>query len=38
MIDALLEGGADPTAGTPSAVETARMFGVDDLDTLFEDR
>ena len=38
MIEALLVGGADPTAGIPSAVETARMFGLDDLVMLFEGR
>ena len=38
VIEALLHGGADPTAGTPSAVETARMFGNDDLVALFESR
>ena len=38
VIDALHDGGADPTAGIPSAVETARMFGLDDLVTLFEGR
>jgi uncharacterized protein len=35
-IEALLVGGADPAAGSPSAVETARMFGLDDLVALFE--
>jgi hypothetical protein len=35
---AVLDGGAGPTAGIPSAVETARMFGLDDLVALFEDR
>jgi hypothetical protein len=38
VIDALLDGGADPAAGIPSAAETARMFGLDDLVTLFEGR
>jgi hypothetical protein len=38
VIEALLDGGADPSAGTPSAVETARMFGLDDLIALFEGR
>ncbi len=38
VIDVLLGGGADPTAGIPSAVETARMFGLDDLVALFEGR
>lgn len=35
VIRALLTGGADPTAGTPSAVDTARMFGKTDLLELF---
>jgi hypothetical protein len=38
VIDALLDGGADPAAGTPSAVDTARMFGQDALVTRFESR
>ena len=38
VIEALLVGGADPTAGIPSAIETARMFGLDDLVALFESR
>jgi ankyrin repeat protein len=38
VIEALLGGGADPAAGIPSAVETARMFGADDLVILFADR
>jgi hypothetical protein len=38
VIGVLLDGGADPTAGMPSAVETARMFGLDDLVARFEDR
>jgi hypothetical protein len=38
VIEALLDGGADPTAGIPSAVETARGFGLDDLVALFEGR
>ena len=37
-LEALLDGGADPAAGNPSAVETARMFGNDDLVALFEGR
>ncbi|WP_395575456.1 ankyrin repeat domain-containing protein [Streptomyces sp. BK79] len=32
---ALLEAGADPSAGTPSAVETARMFARTELLELF---
>lgn len=35
VIRALLTGGADPSAGTPSAVDTARMFGKADLLELF---
>jgi ankyrin repeat protein len=35
VIRALLDGGADPRRGTPSAVDTARMFGKDDLLKLF---
>ncbi|MEU0131659.1 MULTISPECIES: ankyrin repeat domain-containing protein [unclassified Streptomyces] len=35
VIDALLAAGADPAAGTPSATDTARMFGKDDLLELF---
>ncbi|GAA2737053.1 ankyrin repeat domain-containing protein [Streptomyces nogalater] len=35
VIKALLEGGADPSKGTPSAVDTARMFGKTELLELF---
>jgi ankyrin repeat protein len=35
VIRALLDAGADPSAGTPSAVDTARMFGKADLLDLF---
>ncbi|MEU0164541.1 ankyrin repeat domain-containing protein [Streptomyces iakyrus] len=35
VIKALLEGGADPSIGTPSAVDTARMFGRTQLLELF---
>lgn len=35
MISALVDGGADPAAGTPSAIDTARMFGKDELLALF---
>jgi ankyrin repeat protein len=38
VVEALLDGGADSTAGIPSAVDTARMFGLNDLVTLFEGR
>lgn len=30
VVRALLDAGADPKAGTPSAIDTARMFGVED--------
>ncbi|MGW0704824.1 ankyrin repeat domain-containing protein [Streptomyces sp. NPDC002643] len=35
VIQVLLEGGADPYEGTPSAVDTARMFGRTELLKLF---
>jgi uncharacterized protein len=35
VIRALLAGGADPAEGSPSAVDTARMFGKTDLLELF---
>ncbi|MDH6491870.1 ankyrin repeat protein [Streptomyces sp. SAI-127] len=35
VIKALLEGGADPAEGTPSALDTARMFGRAELLELF---
>jgi ankyrin repeat protein len=38
VIRTLLAGGADPGAGTPSATDTARMFGKEDLLKLFGDR
>jgi hypothetical protein len=38
VIGALLDSGADPAAGMPSAVETVRIFGLDDLVALFKDR
>lgn len=31
VVRALVEGGADPLAGHPTAVDTARMFGREDL-------
>lgn len=31
VVDVLLAAGADPRAGTPSAIDTARMFGREDL-------
>ena len=36
VIEALLDAGADPRAGTPSAVETAQMFDRGDLVSRFE--
>ena len=36
VIDALLEAGANPQAGTPNAVDTATMFGREDLLGRFE--
>jgi ankyrin repeat protein len=36
VVEALLGAGADPTAGTPSALESARFFGKDDLAALLE--
>lgn len=38
VIRTLLDGGADPYAGAPSAMDTARVFGKDDLVALFERR
>ena len=35
VVRALLDAGADPQEGTPSAVETARMFGNEDFLTWF---
>lgn len=35
VVRALLDAGADPATGTPSALDTARMFGKDDLLELF---
>jgi uncharacterized protein len=35
VVRALLDAGADPRDGTPSAVETARMFGHEDFLTWF---
>jgi len=35
VIRALLDGGANPASGTPSAVDTARMFGKTELLELF---
>lgn len=36
VVRVLLEGGADASAGTPSAVDTARMFGRTELLQLFD--
>ncbi len=38
LIKALLDSDADPAAEMLSAVETARMFGLDDLVAFFDDR
>ncbi|KQX11036.1 hypothetical protein ASC82_19215 [Streptomyces sp. Root431] len=38
VIRALLAGGANPESGTPSAVDTARMFGKTELLELFGSR
>ncbi|CAL9593887.1 ankyrin repeat domain-containing protein [Streptomyces sp. enrichment culture] len=38
VIDALLQAGADPALGTPSAVDTARMFERTELLERFEAR
>jgi ankyrin repeat protein len=35
VITALVEAGADPTAGAPSAIDAARLFGREELLTLF---
>ena len=35
VVRVLVDGGADPAAGTPSAIDTARMFGKDALLELF---
>jgi uncharacterized protein len=36
VVRILLDGGADPSAGTPSALDAARMFGKEELVKLFE--
>ncbi|WP_018296417.1 ankyrin repeat domain-containing protein [Corynebacterium lubricantis] len=36
IIDALLAAGADPRFGMPNAIDTARMFGREDLVAKFE--
>jgi uncharacterized protein len=38
VIDVLVDGGADPAAGTPSAVDTARTFARTELLELFGTR
>ena len=38
VVRALVTAGADPAGGTPSAVDTARMFGKEDLLELFRAR
>ncbi|WP_067457504.1 ankyrin repeat domain-containing protein [Actinomadura macra] len=37
VVRALLEAGADPHAGSPSAADTARLFGQSELLAWFED-
>jgi ankyrin repeat protein len=36
VVEALLDAGADPSAGQPSAIDTARMFGNQELLALLE--
>lgn len=36
VVKLLIEGGADPEWGTPTAVDAARMFGKGELVALFE--
>lgn len=36
VVRALVDGGADPRAGHPTAVDTARMFGREDLLTMLD--
>jgi uncharacterized protein len=38
VVRALVDGGADPVAGHPTAVDTARMFGREDLLTVLSPR
>lgn len=38
VVAALVRGGADPLAGHPTAVDTARMFGREDLLAVLESR
>ena len=38
VVRVLVEGGADPARGAPSAFDTARMFGRDDLLAVLERR
>ncbi|MCX2969294.1 ankyrin repeat domain-containing protein [Streptomyces sp. TRM70308] len=38
VVRALLAGGADPAAGTPNAVDTARMFAREEALALFDQR
>ncbi|HEY2206532.1 MAG TPA: ankyrin repeat domain-containing protein [Pseudonocardia sp.] len=38
VVHALVSGGADPRAGHPTAVDTARMFGREDLLEVLEPR
>lgn len=38
VVRLLLDAGADPAAGSPTAIETARTFGLDDYLDLLEGR
>ena len=38
VVRILMAHGADPAAGSPSAIETAKMFGRQDLMELFQQR
>ena len=38
VVEALLEGGADPYIGTPSAVDATQMFSNHELAALFKER
>jgi hypothetical protein len=38
VVRALMDAGADPAAGTPSALDTARMFGHTEFLKWFEGR
>ncbi|GJJ14363.1 hypothetical protein Clacol_008627 [Clathrus columnatus] len=38
IVEDLLDGGADPTIGSPSAIETAKLFSNETLATLMEQK